>query len=505
MFQTMMNSLFKKLIDRGVVVIYIDDIMISTKTLEEHWRVVKEVLQILRDEHLYLSHDKCDFEVQKTEFLGLIVAQDQVKMDHKKVSAIKDWPVPTSKKQLQGFLGFLNFYWHFVQNFTQIAWPLNALTLVTKEFKWTKECQEAFQKLKKTITSAPSLAMPTDTDLYRVKTDGSGIGVSAILSQKHNRIWHPIAFISWFLNDAKRNYHAADLEMLAIIFALTEWRHYLLDVSHPVEILMDHKNLKFFRKPQDLSCHQARWQQILQEYHLVISYCSRKTNPANPLSRRPDFEKGVELNNKSQILLPNTLFSPPSSLISISAVASTSITLRITSLQYKLEWFAKEGLNKKDSHWTKQDRLVKWKNLIYISNDTKLREDVIIANHDHPIAEHPSIKRTHDLIMSKYYWPTLKKDIEAYVKGCDTCQKVKAKNSSTTTPLHPNEIPSSPWEIISIDLIGPLPQSEGKNAILVIVDQFSKIIHLFPVMDTITSKGIATIFHDLIFKLHGTP
>ena len=109
-FQTMMNSLFKKLIDCGVVVIYIDDIMIFTKTLEEHHHVVKEVVQILQDEHLYLCHDKCNFEVQETEFLGLIIAQDKVKMDHKKVLAIKDWPVPTSKKQLQGFLGFLNFY-----------------------------------------------------------------------------------------------------------------------------------------------------------------------------------------------------------------------------------------------------------------------------------------------------------------------------------------------------------------------------------------------------------
>ena len=262
-FQTMMNLLFKKLIDRDVVVIYIDDIMIFTKTLEEHCHVVKEVLQILQDEHLYLCHEKCDFEVQKTEFLRLIIAQDQVKMDHKKVSAIKDWPVLTSKKQLWGFLGFLNFYRRFMQNFVQIVQPLNALMSIKKEFKWTKECQEAFQKLKDTIISAPSLAMPTDTNPYWVETDSSGIGVGAILSQKHNGVWHPIVFISRSLNNAKRNYHAADLKMLAIIFALTKWRHYLLDASHPVEILMDHKNLEFSHKPQDLFHHQARWQQIL--------------------------------------------------------------------------------------------------------------------------------------------------------------------------------------------------------------------------------------------------
>ena len=149
-----------------------------------------------------------------------------------------------------------------MQNFAQIAQPLNALTSVKKEFEWTPKCQEAFQKLKDTITSTPSLTMPTNTDPYRVKTDSSGIGVGAILSQKYNGIWHPVAFISQFLNNAKRNYHAADLKMLTIIFTLTKWRHYLLDAFHPVEILIDHKNLKFFQKPQDLSYCQTRWQPI---------------------------------------------------------------------------------------------------------------------------------------------------------------------------------------------------------------------------------------------------
>ena len=198
-----------------------------------------------------------------------------------------------------------------MQNFAQIAQPLSALTSVKKEFEWTAECQEAFQKLKDIIISAASLAMPTNADPYQVETNGSGIGIGAILSQKHNGIWHLIVFISCSLNNAERNYHVADLKMLVIIFALTKWRHYLLDASHPMEILTDHKNLKFFCKPQDLSRCQARWQQIPQEYHLVISHRSGKTNSADPLSRRPDFEKGVELDNKSQTLLPNSLFSPP--------------------------------------------------------------------------------------------------------------------------------------------------------------------------------------------------
>ena len=121
-----------------------------------------------------------------------------------------------------------------------------------------------------------------------------------------------------------------------------------LDASHPVEILMDHKDLEFFRKQQDLSHCQTRWQPILQEYYLVILHHSGKTNSAYSLSRRPDFEKEVELDNKSQTLLSNTFFSSPSSPISISAVVSTSITSCITSSQYKLEQFTKEELEKKD-------------------------------------------------------------------------------------------------------------------------------------------------------------
>ena len=144
--------------------------------------------------------------------------------------------------------------------------------------------------------------MPTDTDLFCIEMDSSGIGIEAILTQKQDDQWHPIAYISRSLNDAERNYHVADLETLAIIFALKEWCQYLLDTHEPFTILTDHKNLEYFTKLQDLSHRQARWNQIRQEYYYVIQHWPSKTNPVNPLSWRPDFEKGVKDNTQITLL-----------------------------------------------------------------------------------------------------------------------------------------------------------------------------------------------------------
>ena len=286
-FQTMMNHLFRDLINQGKVVVYMDDIMIYTTTLEEHRQIVWEVLQLLQENKLYLKHTKCEFKQLETEYLGLVVGHNSVRMDQTKVAGILEWPIPHTRKELRGFLGFLNFYRRFIKDFAAIARPLNALTSEKKDWDWTADCQTAFDALKTAVTSAPTLAMPTATDPFRVETDGSGVGLGAVLSQFQNNVWHPVAFISHSLSDAERNYHAADLEMAAIVFALKEWRHYLVDAAHPFEILTDHQNLTYFKKPQDLNCRQARWAHFLQQYHFTMTHRSGKTNPADPLSQRP--------------------------------------------------------------------------------------------------------------------------------------------------------------------------------------------------------------------------
>ena len=291
-----MNHIFHDLINKGKVFVYMDDIMIFTKTLNEHRQIVWKVLQILHENKLSLKHTKCNFETQETEYLGLIISEGQIKIDPGKVKGMTDWPVPKSQKELRGFLGFLNFYHHFIESFSKVTCPLNTLTSEKIPFEWMTECQQAFKQLKEKITTAPVLWMPNDEDSFHIETDGLDIGIGAILSQQQDDHWHSIAFISRSLNNAEWNYHTTDLEIAAIIFTLKEWCQYLLDAKHPFTILMDHKNLEYFTKSQDLSHWQAHWNQILQEYHYVIQHCPRKTNPANPLSQRPDFEKGVKDN-----------------------------------------------------------------------------------------------------------------------------------------------------------------------------------------------------------------
>ena len=443
----MMNHIFRDLINKEKVVVYMDDIMIFIKTLNEHRQIIREVLKILHENKLSLKHTKCDFETQEMEYLGLIVSEGQIKMDPGKVKGVTDWPTPKGHKELQGFLGFLNFYRRFIENFSKVAHPLNALTSEKLPFEWTAECQMAFEQLKEKITTAPALWMPNDDDPFHITTDGSGIGIGAILSQQQNDRWHPIAFISCLLNDAERNYHATDLEMAAIIFALKEWHQYLLDAKYPFTILMDHKNLEYFTKPQDLSRRQAHWNQILQEYHYVIQHRLGKTNPADPLSRRPDFEKGVKDNTQIQILSPlkseessSTEILPERvdtrtkaqrnkmSLHSAKPEESSSMEIlpervdtRVTSLkqletiesmvtknQFRTEKFIIEGLKLKDSPWYKKDDLIHWKTLLYIPPNPQLREQIIQQNHDHPLAGHPEIRRTLNLIKTQYYWPIIK-------------------------------------------------------------------------------------------------
>ena len=389
-FQTMMNHLFCDLINRGKVVVYMDDIMIFTTTLNEHRQIVREVLQLLRDNKLYLKHTKCEFEQLETEYLSLVVGHNSVRMDQTKVTGILEWPVPRTRKELQGFLGFLNFYCQFIQDFAAKARPLNALTSEKNPWDWTADCQTAFEALKIAVTTTPVLSMPTKTNPFRIETDGSGIGLGAVLSQQHNGVWHLIVYISHSLSDTERNYHAADLEMAAIIFALKEWRHYLINAALPFEILTDHQNLTYFKKPQDLNRRQARWAHFLQQYHFTMTHCSGKTNAANPLSRRSDFKKGVELDNKAQTLLPETLFSSPHSpeedeaavcslqvtKQSNNAEAATRLSDSIESivrkLQHKREKYAQKGLTKKPESWEEHDKVLFYKNLLYIPKETSL-------------------------------------------------------------------------------------------------------------------------------------
>ena len=166
-FQTMMDGIFEDLISEGVVVVYLDDILIFTKTLDEHRKVVCRVMELLQKHGLSLKPEKCEFEKTSVEYLGVVVSQDSVKMDPAKVAGVSNWPTLSNKKEVQSFLGFTNFYRRFIEGFSHIAQLLFDLTKGDSMFKWSSEEQLAFDTLKDKITSTPILALPDNSRPYR--------------------------------------------------------------------------------------------------------------------------------------------------------------------------------------------------------------------------------------------------------------------------------------------------------------------------------------------------
>jgi Reverse transcriptase (RNA-dependent DNA polymerase)/RNase H-like domain found in reverse transcriptase len=183
-FQTMINDIFVNMIAEGVVCVYLDDILIFTKTLVEHWRVVWRVLERLWEYKLYLRPEKCEFEQTCIEYLGVIVSDGAVEMDPVQASGVSEWPVPKNRKEVQSFVRFVNFYRRFIKDFSHHACALFDLTKKDVGWRWGAAEQTSFDKLKELITSAPVLVFPDDSPPYRVEADSSDVATGAVISQQ---------------------------------------------------------------------------------------------------------------------------------------------------------------------------------------------------------------------------------------------------------------------------------------------------------------------------------
>ena len=266
-FQAMMNEIFANMED--VVVVYIDDLLIFTKTdnQEEHDKIVLEVLWWLEEHDFFVKPEKCSFRVKEVEFLGMTVSAEGIKMNNDKVKAILEWPTPKTVHGVRSFLGLANFYWRFIKDYAQVARPLNDLTKKGQTFEWKESQQTAFDTLKQWFTTAPILAFPDIDKQFCLETDASDFTISAVLSILKNDKRHPVAYSSHSMSSEERNYHIADKEMLSIIRSLEEWRHYLEGANLQFEVWNDHANLQWFMKRQDLNHRQAQWAQYLSRFN----------------------------------------------------------------------------------------------------------------------------------------------------------------------------------------------------------------------------------------------
>ncbi len=246
-FQNFMHDVLREYLHR-IVLVYIDDILIYSRSLAEHRHHVAGVLKHLREFHLFLKAEKCSFHQSSVHFLGYIIDNSGIQMDEGKVEAIRNWPVPTTIKELQRFLGFSNFYRRFIHKYSSITSPLSDLLRnKPKSLSWSPVATEAFEALKKAFTCAPLLIHPDPSRPFIVEVDASTTGVGAVLSQQQGTPAKisPCAFFSRKLSPAERNYDIGNRELLAIKLALEEWRHWLKGAQHPFIVLTDHKNLQY--------------------------------------------------------------------------------------------------------------------------------------------------------------------------------------------------------------------------------------------------------------------
>ena len=253
-FQAMINDVLRDFLDQFVYV-YLDNISIYSPDLATHQDHVTQVLKRLLDNQLYVKAEKSVFHADTVLFLGFIVAPGRVQMDPAKVSAVAEWPTPDSRKKVQQFLGFANFYRRFVRGFSAIAAPLHALTSTQVPFRWSPEADKAFRELKHRFTSAPILTLPDPRRQFVVEVDASNDGVGAVLSQRSEKDckMHPCAFLSRRRSRAERNYDVGNRELLAVKLALEEWRHRLEGAEQPFIVWTDHKILNLLERLKGLT------------------------------------------------------------------------------------------------------------------------------------------------------------------------------------------------------------------------------------------------------------
>ena len=294
-FQHLMNSTFRDLLDRCVLV-FLDDIVVYSATLEQHERDVFAVLSRLQQSHLFAKKSKCELFMHEIEFLGHHVGRDGLRVMADKVKSVQDWPTPCNASDVRSFLGLAGYYRRFIAGFSGIAAPLHDLTHTAdgKTFDWQRVHQQAFDQLKSALLGAPILMLPDPDRQYVVNTDASDFATGAVLQQDFGRGLQPIAFSSHKMTDAERRYPTHDREMLAIINMLGEWRTYLQGRQpFVIRIRTDHNSLQYFMTQASLSARQSRWLDKLSDFDFKVEYVRGPTNiVADALSRRADYLPG---------------------------------------------------------------------------------------------------------------------------------------------------------------------------------------------------------------------
>ena len=517
------------------VMVYLDDILIFSRTFDEHKRHLNEILSLLSKAKFQVNPAKCTIAVHEIDFLSHTINKHGIKPNGDKIKAIVGLPAPRTLKDANEFLGKINWYRKFIPKFAQLAAPLYKVTNKTKqrrhEFHWGLEQQNAFENFKQVLTTYPLfLEYPDLSTPFTLTTDASDIGVGGILRQDTPTGTKINYFKSRILTDTERRYDTFEKEALAIYWCISELRSYIGDSNFIVET--DHKPLENFHLKQINNKRVMNWLFKLQDIIpqiITIKYrkgahntaadyisrhfpsCSINTVTTRAQAKRMDPHRSSNIPVSSpppSRQEPSSNCPPPDTLHDFSWDRIRTEQQRDSSIQQILTTTRR---NSQASSFRFYDGVLfkilnrngRTLDVPYIPSS--LISELLYTHHDHPLSGHFGILRTWHNLKNKYYWPNMKHVIAQYIKSCRQCSQFNVSRQKPPGLLQPIEPPNDVFQIIGMDWWGPTQKSlTGNRYVLVITDRLSNYV-IARASPTNTAQDTARILMEELILHHGPP
>lgn len=488
--------------------IYVDDLMISSISFEDHIQRLNILLQKIRRSGMTLKLSKCEFLRQRIKFLGHIITPTGMQMDPAKLQAIREFPVPRNRKEIQSFVGFVNFYRKFSANYASTIGPLIDLIKKNTPWKFGYEELKLFNRIKESFTEK-FLCHPNFDHVFYLQTDASKIGLGAELFQLSTEgERQTISFASRTLNAAERNYSITELELLSIVFACEKFRVFIL--GYPIHVLTDHQALTFLFHCRLRNARLTRWTLLLQEFNLQVEYIPGSENIIDALSRNPagrDHEKSIES--------PCILMTTPDKVVTEYRRNLKSFRSVLTS-QMQDDKLAKIVQNLSEcstnesplfEHYTLVEGVLFYRR--HHSSDQWLVcvpshriEELILQVHRH--FGHVGPKKTTRAIRDFCFFKGFQRRIRSTVQTCNICQRAKPSTVRIEGELK-SVLSEVPLGRILVDLYGPLPPGWNQvRYIFVVLDNFSRFVRLYPIKKATAVTVTNRMINDYI-GTYGTP
>lgn len=482
-FQSVMNTVLSSLL-RKCVLVFVDDILIYSKSLEEHLLHLQTVFLILHKHQLKVKRSKCSFAQQRLAYLGHIISPNGVSTDTEKIQTVKSWPVPVSVKELRSFLGLAGYYCKFVRNYGILSKPLTNMLKKGQLYLWTAETDKAFEALKQALVIAPVLAMPNFRLPFVVETEASNKGIGAVLMQDN----HPVAFLSRALGPRHQGLSTYEKESLAIMLAVDHWRSYLQHAEFFIKT--DHRSLAFL-DDQRLTTpwqHKALTKLLGLRYRIIYKKGS-DNRVADALSHYPNNHQ-VELSALS-VAIPDWVQEVVEGYKDDPDASCKIQTLCINSGAVP--------------DYSLKDGVIYFKNRLWIGNNITLQQKILANLHAAAVGGHSGIQVTYQRVQQLFAWPHLRASVNKFVQACSICQRAKSEHVKYPGMLQPLPVPDHACQMVSLDFIEGLPKSAAFSCILVVVDKFSKYSHFVPLSHPCTALDVAEAYMQHIHRLHGLP